>query len=572
MKKNLISILSITLLLIFVGTACQDEGLLEPGEDNQQELERVLRDPVYAEGILISAYKDLPGDYSYSECATDDAVHNANGNNYRRMATGEWSALFNPVSEWNAYTAIFHVNFFLSVVEDVQWSWQDEERNKLFIQKNSGEAYALRGYYYLQLLMSHSGLAGDGQIFGVPLITEPLGVSDEWKIERATFDQVMTQINADFDLALSLLPYTWSNDYTDDNYIRVFGTQNKGRIQGQIVTALKAKSALLAASPAFNVGTNAGKYAIAAELTAPLLEEIGGAQGLPADGILFYNEDTDVDNPEILWRRDYFTGNNQEIMNYPPSLFGQGRVNPTQNLVDAFPMANGYPINDNMSGYHTDDPYTNRDPRLEMFILYQGATLRNSVIDVSNDSPTEDGLNKTEFSTRTGYYLKKLLRTDVNLDPAAISSRRHFYPLIRYTELFLNYAEAANEAYGTDGDPNGYGFTARDIIGAIRRRAGIHQPDNYLEGISGKDAMRRLIRNERRIELCFEGHRFWDIRRWKLDENITETAKGMSITGNVYDDNYSVESRAYILPAAYYGPIPQNEINKNELLIQNTGW
>ena len=140
--------------------------------------------------------------------------------------------------------------------------------------------------------------------------------------------------------------------------------------------------------------------------------------------------------------------------------------------------------------------------------------------------------------------------------------------MLRYTELFLNYAEAANEAWGPSADPRGNGFTATSIIQAIRNRAGITQPDAYLATITTKEQMRELIRNERRIELCFEGFRFWDLRRWNLP--LTETAKGMSITNNVYTI-IDVEARAY-QPYMKYGPIPNLEILKNRNLVQNEGW
>lgn len=563
------------LLLVLIMAACQDEGLLEPGKDNQQYLDYVLRTPAYAEGFLMSAYKNLPTDYNYTECATDDAVHNANGNALRRVATGEWSALYSPsqVSVWdNAYSAIFNLNYLFSIMDDVEWSTLDPERNVMFIRKNSGEAYALRGYYYLQLLTQHGGLAANGELLGVPLLTEPMTVTDNWKIPRASFREVMNQIYADFNKAITLLPYTWNKNSDIDNYLRVFGTQSKGRIQGQIVSALKAKAALLDASPAFNGGDySVEKAALAAETAAPLLMALGGVAALPPDGILFYDQDTDIDNPEVLWRTNHATNNTREKNNYPPSLFGNGRVNPTQNLVDAFPMANGYPITHPASGYLENTPYANRDPRLGYFIVTHGSVLRSRTIDVSINSTTNDGLNKTEFSTRTGYYLKKLLRTDVNLDPSAPQTRRHFYPHLRYTELFLIYAEAANEAWGPDADPKGYGFTARSIIGQIRKRAGIAQPDRYLATAATRDDMRQLIRNERRLELCFEGHRFWDIRRWQSDVEITGTVMGVSVNGNTYN-KIDVEPRSYRLPDAYYGPIPRTEITKNEFLIQNRGW
>jgi hypothetical protein len=572
MKKNILP-----LLLLLMISACQEEGLLEPGKNNQQQLDYVLRTPAFAEGFLMSAYKNLDTEYNYTECATDDAVNNANGNALRRIATGEWSALYSPtqVGGWDgAYQAIFNLNYLLSIVNDVQWSTQDPERNQLFIKKNSGEAYALRGYFYLQLLVRYGGKSVTGELLGVPLLIEPVKVTDNYKLPRASFRAVMDQVYADFDKAMELLPATWNNNYTVDNYIRVFGSQNQGRIQGKIVSAFKAKAALLDASPAFNGGNyNTEKAARAAELAASLLTALGGATALPQDGVLFYDKDDDVNNPEILWRTDFANNNTREKANYPPTLFGNGRVNPTQNLVDAFPMKNGYPITHASSGYAANNPYANRDPRLGYFIVTNGSVVRTGTpaINTSFTSTTNDGLNKTEFSTRTGYYLKKLLRTEVNLSPNTTTNSRHFYTFLRYTDLFLAYAEAANEAWGPKADPRGYGFTAYSIIAQIRKRAGITQPDNYLAAIATKETMRELIRNERRLELCFEDHRFWDIRRWQLDGAITGTAKGVSINGSAFDI-MDVEPRTYRLPDAYYGPIPRAEITKNVLLLQNAGW
>jgi hypothetical protein len=178
----------------------------------------------------------------------------------------------------------------------------------------------------------------------------------------------------------------------------------------------------------------------------------------------------------------------------------------------------------------------------------------------------DDAVNVLPTSTRSGYYLRKLLREDVNANPSSVTGQKHYPVRIRYTEIFLIYAEAANEAYG----PNGTGsrtYSARSVIAAIRKRAGIAQPDNYLASISSKEDMRKLIRNERRLELSFEGFRFWDLRRWK--ENLTEPAKGVTITGSNYVVQ-TIESRQYA-DHMYYGPLPYNEVLKANLQ-QNKGW
>jgi hypothetical protein len=167
--------------------------------------------------------------------------------------------------------------------------------------------------------------------------------------------------------------------------------------------------------------------------------------------------------------------------------------------------------------------------------------------------------------------MKKLLREDVNMDPKVANTKNHYEVHMRYTELFLIYAEAANEAFGGPDGTGTNGISARDVIAAIRKRAGIAAADPYLASITTQADMRNLIRNERRLELCFEGFRFWDLRRWNAD--LTENAKGVNInksgtTFTVVD----VERRAYDNTYQHYGPLPQTEILKFNALIQNKGW
>jgi hypothetical protein len=229
-------------------------------------------------------------------------------------------------------------------------------------------------------------------------------------------------------------------------------------------------------------------------------------------------------------------------------------------------MANGYPITDPASGYDPANPYANRDPRLKDYILVNGGNIGSRTIWTKSDNPTNDAVNVLPTSTRTGYYMRKLLREDVNANPSSPSDKKHYSVHIRYTEIFLIYAEAANEAWGPDG-MGSHGYSARDVIAAIRKRAGISQPDDYLASVTTKEDMRKLIHNERRLELCFEGFRFWDLRRWK--DPLTEQAKGVTITNNVYDVR-PIENRQYA-DYMYYGPVPQLEALKANLQ-QNKGW
>lgn len=541
-------------------SSCED--MFEPQSENLYLEDRFLKDPSWAEGLLLRGYVGLPNSYSLEEKATDDAVTNVPTDSYHRVATGEWSSLYNPLSSWaSAYNSIYYLNYFLSIAEKVEWSWENPLRNDLFRQKLMGEAYGLRAWYNFQLLQKHGGVDANGKLMGFVILDKPLSKDADWELPRNTFEDCVQFIYDDIERGSALLPMDFVTT-SDIDSTRTLGPVNTNRVNGRILKAFKSRVALYAASQAFE--PTSAKWEAAADAASFLLNQIGGVAGLSATGNTFYLFQSD---PDIIWRRDLQAINTWEEDNFPPSLFGNGETNPTQNLVEAFPMANGYPISDPSSGYDANDPYSNRDPRLSNYIVYNGNKIGSTVINTSTEDAM-NGLNKTVRSTRTGYYLKKLLRENVNLAPEVNSRTQHFYTLLRYTELFLNYAEAANEAWGPTGDPKGNGYDAKSIIGAIRARAGIAQPDNYLASIATKDEMRELIRNERRIELCFEGFRFWDLRRW--NSQLDETATGMSITNDTYSV-IDVEPRIY-QPFMKYGPIPNLEILKNQNLVQNEGW
>lgn len=581
MNKKILIVLSV----IFTFISCDD--LIEPAIENNRGLDDMYAEAEYAQGILLNAYTRLPGNgWSFSDVATDDAVSNDIANNYRKIATGQWTANFNPLDQWtNSKAAIQYLNIFLEEADKVKWAL-DANVSLLFRQRLKGEAYGLRALYMYYLLQAHSGVTDSNELLGVPIVLDSQGADSNFNIPRNTFNQCMAQIYLDLAKAKELLPLdfemasTLPPGYNNLNdYNRVFGDYARQRMSGRIVMFVKAQAALLAASPAFNGGTTAN-WGAAADYAGELIALNGGVAGLDANGLTWYKNTAEIEalgsgiNPkEVVWRTDIANSNNLEADNFPPTLYGRGRINPTQNLVDAFPAANGYPITHASSNYNASTPYANRDPRLKHFILVNQdvAGVSSTVITTASNGTTNDALNKVATSTRTGYYMKKLLRQDVNLNPSSTSTQRHYRPRMRYTELYLNYAEAANEAWGPLSGGS-HGFSAYDVIKAIRRRAGFVQ-DNYLESIkSDKDAMRALIRNERRLELCFEGYRFWDLRRWK--SNLGESAQGMNIQGTTAAPTYtkiSVEDRVFA-DYMYYGPIPYNETLKFNALKQNKGW
>ena len=610
-KRRLISLsfiichLSFSLALL---SSCQD--MFEPAEVNNRQLEDLTEESKYAHGLLMYAYDRLPYiTTTQTDVATDDAVTNLKTSSYLNMATGTWASDNNPMSQWDACKdGIQYVNLFFTIVEDVKWAPRAASKQQMFVDRLKGEAYGLRALLYFYLLQAHGGYADDGILYGVPLLTTPEDGSSDFNQPRAKFSDCVKQCFADCDSAMAYLPSDYEDIATKDeipekyqamgaefsNYNLIFGSKSKGLISARIAEAIKAQIALMAASPAFREQSGVSSEE-AAVLCANVLKRNGGMEGFDKNGnrdwfhTSFKSFIETAPNPEILWREDRHKNADQERENFPPTLYGSGRTNPSQNLVDAFPMRNGLPITDPASGYNPQNPYANRDPRLDITILYNGRTLRKNEIITglypNANKETDDNINSVDKSTRTGYYLLKLLRDDVSPLSSSLIEQQHIYPRIRYTEMYLAYAEAANDAWGPKEDRAGVGITAYDVIKAIRNRAGLatdeyslplEQGDVYLEECAADKAkMTNLIRNERRLELCFENKRFWDLRRWMLPLN--ETVKGMKIqrneeTGELSYTVIDVEERKYDNSYQCYGPIPKGELLKWSNLKQNKGW
>ncbi|MDE6194330.1 MAG: RagB/SusD family nutrient uptake outer membrane protein [Muribaculaceae bacterium] len=581
---------------IMMGLASCDD-LFEPANENIKDENSMITEPNYADAILGSAYILMPyPSSSENDVATDDAVSNQLDNSYLKIAGGAWNSQTGvSVNNWRDRNAsIQYCNLFLEKVDEVAFS-TTPEINEMFQDRLKGEAYGLRALNMLYLLQNYAGKTASGELMGVPVWTESWNATSNLNVPRNTFRECLAQLLDDVDKAVALLPLDFK-DVSDAEvpdkykskgvnaavYNRVNGATTALRLSGRIAEAIGSQAALLAASPAFSDQSGVD-WAEAANRAGNVLKRIGGVAGMPQKGHLWYTAEeignsvtASVNHPEVIWRDGASESSSREEDNFPPTLYGKGRVNPTQNLVDAFPMANGYPITDSRSGYNANDPYSGRDPRLGAYVVVNGSTLgvNNSVIHTGTDAGNNDGINQeAEYSTRTGYYMRKLLRSDVNPNSTNKVEKYHYTTRIRFTEIFLAYAEAANEAWGpTNG--GSYGFSAYDVIKAIRKRAmgDAIGDDPYLESVKGnKDEMRKLIRNERRLELCFENKRFWDLRRWNSNiSELNEAAQGMEITGSSYK-KIEVETRNY-KEYMIYGPLPYSDVLKFSALEQNAGW
>ena len=426
MKNIIKSKLALVVLLLFMLMSCQD--MFEPAIENHKDESALYDLPAWATGLLGHAYISNPlGAWSFNDVATDDAVSNDPNNAYRLMATGSWRANNNPMDRWQYLRASWqYLNQFIVVSENVKWA-EDPLVADMFKERMKGDAYGMRALYMYHLLLNHGGWGEDGKLLGIPIITQPEDLTSEFNLPRNTFQECIDRLYADVDSAIMLLPLDYGA-ITDDNlvpakyrskgvtagqYTRVFGDNARNRMSARIAKAVRAQAALLAASPAYNQGTTV-TWTEAANRMAEVLNGLGSNPIAEIDpkGNQWYTSSSAIESlqagvntKEMLWRANKDNSNSLEQANYPPTLFGSGRINPTQNLVDAFPMANGYPISDPNSGYNPANPYAHRDPRLDMYIIRNGSTAgsQNTVIKTAADGTDNNALNKTETSTRTGY-------------------------------------------------------------------------------------------------------------------------------------------------------------------------
>ena len=599
--RNIFMILASAALL----TACDD--VFSPAAENMKDINEMENDPIMAKGFVLTAYRNLPN-YEVgtgTDVATDDAVTNEKGANWSKYATGSWTVQsWDPTGRWNNdLSSMQYLYIFLnSNVSNIGFL-KNANENKLMQRRLTGEAYGLLATHAYYLLRAHAGFDNEGKLLGTQLFDGYVDTDADFNQPRKTFQEHVDFILKNIEKADKLLPMDYEPVTSDDKvpakyddilnvpevtsvkdgkmgiYNKVMGENARQLINGLILRAIKARTLLLAASPAFqDPAQNNVTWAQAADAAAEVVDYVGGPSGLPSTGLTYYDNDAEMsalqngsNPPEIIWRSTKNDGEiDDEKNNFPPSLFGSGKTNPTQNLVDAFPDAKGYPITDTRSEYDENNPYVNRDPRLAKYIIYNGATagVENKVIKTGSSSG-DDGIGRRNASTRTGYYMKKMLRMTANCNPSSTSKVIKYSCKARFTEFFLDYAEAANEAWGPK-NPGTHAYSAYDVIKAIRHRAGLTD-DTYLDECAGDQAkMRELIRNERRLELCFEGFRFWDLRRWNQLDKLT-SVQGIDWNNDTFTILPNVEERHF---DSYmnYGYIPYSEALKYSNLHQNKGW
>ena len=488
--------------------------------------------------------------------ATDDACFAIESSNIQQFNNGSWNALSNPDNVWDRYFAGIakcctllensnHVNLDISRLDPAKRV--EYENNLKDIRMWRAEAHFLRAYFNFELLKRYGP---------IPIIKSTLDINKDYSdTPRPTMKEVVEFIVKDCDMAadsLELTPWRNMND--------AFGRATKGA-----ALALKSRLLLYAASPLYvdfgdideaNKPSDATLWKAAADAAKAVID-LNQYELAPAYDDLFKN---DFQNKEYIFVRRYPSNSDFEKSNFPVSYGGKGGTNPSQNLIDDYEMLDGtaFDWSDPVKAAH---PFENRDERLLATVLMNGVLFKGKRIATY---PGGADAMPNPNATKTGYYLRKFLNENVNIQTGG-GSDGHVVPLFRLAEIYLNYAEALNEYDPTNPDIAVY-------LNKIRERVSL--PD-VPSGLT-QEQMRTLIHHERRVELAFEEHRFWDVRRWKVaSSTLGAPVKGVKITqddaGNFTYSPVQVEQRVF-QPKMYWYPIPQSEVLKLHHWEQNKGW
>jgi hypothetical protein len=550
--KNIIYFLA---LVIF--TSCKRNYLDIVPTDRVPDV-AVLADSALFEDYVIGRYMGVklqdkeaegtpPGfgrgfEYAMWSSLTDESIYNNDDNTWliqRGLLAPENTGIAGTI--WGrSYRSIRECNYGLNNIAKVQMSIQ--QRNRL-----RSELHFIRGFRYHDLIRNYGGVI----MIGDTVYNLEDKLTDAALYTKSSLKQCLDYAVAELDSAALYLP-----EVNNDSW-------KQGRATKGAALALKARLLLYAASPLYNAGTWADAAA-AAKVVMDMNQYT-----LAADySKLFLN----ASSTEIIFSRQYVIGARHvclEIANGPNGYNAWAGNTPLQNMVDAYEMNNGKTITDPASGFDAAHPYANRDTRLAASILYNGASYRGTTVQIytpgGKDSP--DGPSNWN-STKTGYYLRKFMDDANPIDNPWDVAGLQPWIYLRYAEVLLNYAEAQNEAVGPDA-------SVYSAINQVRQRASVNQPA-LVAGLSQSE-MRDAIRRERQVELAFEEHRFYDVRRWRIasiTENIPAYGVDVKVEGGatVYTRKVALSGRLFA-EKNYWLPIPRTEIQaSNNQLIQNTGY
>ncbi len=537
--KNIFIVSFIVSAIIF--SSCETD-VLDKGPLDVVDETLVWTDPATAELYLNDLYNYLTS-YNIWDNLDNMSDLTDGGHSWLGCYTynfGEVSSSTDPYSKWSYYTQIRKVNNLLDHQDQLTGAEAD-------INRVIGQATFLRAYFYFYLVRSYGG---------VPLIKKAQTLSDDLFVSRNSYEECVAFIADEMDAAAELLPEQWDDAST--------GRPTKGA-----ALAVKARMLLYAASPLNNPGNDMGRWQKAADAAKAVID-LGVYDLYPDYADLFLNDNNQEVIFDVQWAFPYrFTGDPAEICSAefainPQGVNGAWGMNrPTQGFVDMFEMANGKAITDPSSDYDPQNPYEERDPRFYASIFYNGVLWRDDTVQTfinGKNGPGVSDLYETG-STMTGYYCRKF--TDPSIPCVYLVDQiKANWILFRYAEVLLNYAEA-QIALGNENE-------ARTYINMVRDRAGMPPTT-----ATGADLI-ALYRNERTVELGMEEQRYFDIRRWKIAEDIlNQPVHKMTVIKNGDESfTYEVEEMGprSFPERMYWQPIPIDEIRKNPNLVQNPGY
>lgn len=557
--------------------ACQDQ--LDYHEYSNYDKDYMMTNYKNVGGLVTNIYAQLDADWgnyggAMLSSACDESEYVWTSSSVHDFYNGSWSASNGISSTWSkSYSAIQQCNMYLEEFLGLTFPElrlnSDYEAQMFRYRNYENEVRFLRAYFYFNLARQY----GD-----VPLVTKVPSTDEVNHLTRTPVQEVFQFIQDECDAIVEKIPA----DYTKLGiYALPEDKPENGRANRLAVLALKARTALYAASPLFNP-----------EQTADLWQKAAEANKAVIDSCAKY--DYKLNNYEQLWGADSYQNkemiflcrsqkesNTLEVNNFPIGVEGgKGGNCPTQTLVDAYEMqSTGKLWNESGSGYSEEpgsNPYADRDPRLALTVAKNGDEKWPSYY----KDPLQiyyGGVNGEPLSgaTPTGYYLKKYCDASINLTASSSNKKFHSWITYRLGEFYLNYAEAifrltgaANQSLPGDKAP----LTAREAIDVIRTRKGVDMP-RLRDEVLDPGVFWKRYKNERMVELAFEGHRFWDVRRWKEGDALKEVTF-MKITRNsngTYSYSRQIRKRAWE-DKMYLFPIPQSERLKNPNLYQNPGW
>lgn len=512
-----------------------------------------------AGGFLSTIYADLDSDFgNYSGAtlasATDESVYSHDGNAIESFFNGAWSPTNANSSIWTTcYHGIAYCNLFLDEFTDLKFEDYKLDKNfkaEMYQYNNyQWEARWARAYFYFLLVRQYGG---------VPLITKNLSADEANVQPRATAEEIFKFIDDE----CVAIKDTITKDYGDLNDLAMTPANN-GRANNLAVLALRARAALYHASPLFNPDNNQELWRKAAEANKAVIDACT-ARGMKLSndykGLFIGNtswSDAGAVGEIIFGRRMPTENRTFETNNFPVGISGAGAGGgggncPSQNLVEA---------------------YEKGDKRFAETVACNGDSWPNA-----NTQPLEtfvggvNGLPNT-YATPTGYYLKKYVTESVQIAGNGANTCKHVWVTFRLAEFYLNYAEAMLNLSGSGySAATGFTMTPEAAINVVRKRAGLA---NIAKDLSAADFKTKL-ENERFVELAFEGHRFFDVRRWKEADKYFKTIYGVEIIKNAdgtFTENKKVVQNRQWDDKMYLFPIPQSEILKSGgNLTQNPGW